>query len=188
MKHIRGIVSSRLGTLSFRTAGVLLPLAVALAASSCTPHGGSEPGAPPPPDDAHSTAPPPMHGAPSPGKPSAPVKVSAEIQDRRALVTVTVARDARDIEVSVRGLDGITIVTPVTPLRAASALAGEKIVVGVAFAGATPGGTLVVQVQGVFAGRPLGAVRTFSIGQPPAPKDPPRTDASGRPVVVLPAN
>lgn len=159
--------------------------------SACAPHGAAPPAedtAASPPPDVQQSAP---RGAPSPGKPGAPVKVAAEIhaKERRAAVTVDVGREARDLEVSVRGLDGVTILEPSAPVRAASAPAGEKITIDVSFSNTAPSGTLVVEVRGSFAGRTLGAVRTFSIGAPPAagPKEPPRTDASGRPVVVLPA-
>jgi hypothetical protein len=118
------------------------------------------------------------------------VQVSADLQARRAVVTVTVEREARDIEVTVRGLDGVTVTAPNAPVRVPTAAAGEKIVIDTSFTAATPDGTLVVQVEGSFGGRQLGAVRTFSLGKPPAggEKAPPRTDASGRPIVVLPAN
>jgi hypothetical protein len=127
-----------------------------------------------------------------PGQTQRPVEVSADIHvaERRAVITLVVAREARDLEVRVRGIDGVTIVTPSAPVRAPTAPAGEKITLDVSFSSTNPDGTLVVEVEGTFAGRPLGAVRTFSLGKPPAagPKDPPRTDASGRPIVVLPGN
>jgi hypothetical protein len=163
--------------------------------SACASQGTSPP---PPPEPTADDAP--THGAtsgnrsraPSPGKPSAPVEVSADIHvaERRAVITLVVAREARDLEVRVRGIDGVTIVTPSAPVRAPTAPAGEKITLDVSFSSTNPDGTLVVEVEGTFAGRPLGAVRTFSLGKPPAagPKDPPRTDASGRPIVVLPGN
>jgi hypothetical protein len=174
-----------------RQVRIAVLLAMAYAMSACAPHGASEPG-PTPPDDTQSAGSASPRGTPSPGKPTAPVVVSADIQDRRALVTVVVAREGRDLEVKVHGIDGITVVTPTAPLRAATARAGEKITLDVSFSSATPSpsGTLVVEVEGTFAGRKLGGVRSFSLGQPPAagPKDPPTTDASGRPVKLLPAD
>lgn len=195
MSHLPTSVPSRLRSTSrFALAGI----ALCAATLGCAPHGPSEPGAPAPPDSAQGAAgnpssqasDSPSRGTPSPGKPSAPVTVSTEIQDRRALVTIVAASEGRDIEATVRGLDGVTVVTPTAPARAASLAAGGKLVIDASFTATTPDGTLVVEVRGTFGGRELASVRTISLGRPPgaAPKDPPRTDTSGRPIVVVPGN
>ena len=47
--------------------------------------------------------------APTKGKPTAPVGVSAELSAKSARVTVKFERDAQDVEIAVSGVDGLVV-------------------------------------------------------------------------------
>ncbi len=132
----------------------LASAALALALAGCTPQ-----------SPAHAAAPVPR----GPGKPSAPVTVSAELSPGAARVTVRFDADAKNVAIEVYGAGGLTVTSAAAPVQRTSFARGETAAFDVAF---TPGpgqSDLAVAVTGIFhgAGR-RGAVASFAVGEPSA--------------------
>jgi hypothetical protein len=128
------------------------------------------------------------------GKPTAPVTIRADLDAAAGTARVTVQFDAAasDVEIAVRGLDGLVISSPAAPLTAAAVPAGEVRTLDVSF---TPGegrSLLAVAVTGRFGGARRAGVTTFAMGEPTASQKarPGKTltDAQGRRIKALPAD
>lgn len=133
-------------------AAVAALLALALAACA-----RSSPGAPP------------HEAPPGPGKPAAPVSVTADLSRGAARVTVRFDADAKAARIAVFGADGLAVTSAAEPLGTRAFSRGESAAFDVAF---TPGpgrSRLVVSVSGTFhgAGKRTRTV-SFEVGEPTA--------------------
>jgi hypothetical protein len=122
------------------------------------------------------------------GKPTAPVEVSAELWARSARLLVTFESDAKDVELTVSGVDGLVVEGEGRLVRQGAFARGETRTFDVAF---TPGpgrSMLVVSVRGSFNGAVRARVASFTVGTGPLPKSPGEviTTDDGEKVKVMP--
>lgn len=126
-----------------------------------------------------------------PGKPSAPVTVSARLASGRATVTVRFRSPASDVAIEVHGVDGLSVTSSPTPLAGGRFARGQSVTFDVDY---TPGpgrSHLAVAVAGRFGTAVQRAVSSFAVGQPTAeqlkPAAPPVTDSAGQRIKIMPA-
>lgn len=103
---------------------------------------------------------------PAEGKPMAPVAVDAELGAGSGRITVRFETAASEVNVSVNGIEGLSVTSTTMPLAEASAKQGESRSFDVTF---TPGpgrSMLVVNVTGTFGGARSTRVVTFDVGTP----------------------
>ena len=105
--------------------------------------------------------------APVHGKARAPVSIDAQLSTGSARVTVRFDAEAKDVQVEVRGTDGLAVASAAAPVEKASFAPGEAVTFDVAF---TPGpgrSHLSVAVSGKFRGAgKRAAVAAFPVGEP----------------------
>lgn len=140
-----------------------------------------------------SAAPAPTKPAAAPavaGKPSAPVTVDAQLEEKAGRVTVRFDAPASDVRVSVHGVDGMLVTSAPTPVEGGSFEQGASTAFDVAF---TPGegrSHLVVSVAGSFQGSPRMRIASFSVGKPTAQQRDSgarkMTDSNGERVKLMP--
>ncbi len=124
-------------------------------------------------------------------KPQPPVRVEAEVSLAGAVVRLQFAVAAQQVEVQVRGVDGLALLQPTRRLARRDVAAGGCAQLTVGFEQEVPQGTLVVSVEGRFANERQRLVRTFSVGAPlPAPTTQKKMlrGHRGRPLHLLPAS
>jgi hypothetical protein len=126
---------------------------------------------------------------PARGKPSAPVRVTAEVGAQSAHVTVTFESDARDVNVRVHGVDGLAVDGELAPVKGRTFARGESASFSVLFAPPSGRATLVVSVSGTFGSAKRARVAAFSVGEGPVPETPGEvmTTDDGDTVKVMPA-
>jgi hypothetical protein len=127
--------------------------------------------------------------APTKGKPSAPVEVSAELSPKSARLTVKFESDAQDVDIVASGVDGLVVEGQGVLVKKGAFARGEAKSFEVAF---TPGpgrSTLAVSVSGSFNGASRARVASFGVGTGPLPESPGEvmTTDDGERVKVLPA-
>ncbi len=127
--------------------------------------------------------------APTKGKPSAPVAVTATLEKNTAHVVVTFEGDAQNVELAVSGVDGLVVQGEALRLTKGAFKQGEAHAFDVAF---TPGpgrSQLVVSVSGSFHGASRARVAAFAVGEGPLPETPGTvtTTSDGERVKVMPA-
>lgn len=130
--------------------------------------------------------------APGPGKPQAPVAISATLQSGRATVTVGFQAPASDVSVEVHGVDGLVVTSAAVPLSGGRFARGQAVTLDVTFTDGPGPGQLAVSVTGQFRGARRNAVATF-VTRPPAvderkPARPATTDSTGRRIKVMPSD
>jgi hypothetical protein len=126
------------------------------------------------------------------GKPGAPVEVEAALQPGAARIAIAFGADASEVAVRLSGLDGLQVTSPAAPVERASYRRGERAAVEATF---TPGpgeSSLVVTVEGTFAGSRRTLVRSFAVGTPSRAQEEKaragvETDQQGERLHVLPA-
>ncbi len=126
------------------------------------------------------------------GKPSAPVKVDAQLSAASAKVTVVVRSAARDVDVHVHGVDGLSVTSAETPISSGRFAKGQTATFDVAF---TPGpgrSNLVIAVNGTFGAAKRSSDVSFAVGTPTAEQMKSRatvtTDSGGERIKTLPAD
>ncbi len=126
------------------------------------------------------------------GKPSAPVHVDARLADGSATVTIVFRSAARDVDVHVHGVDGLSVTSAETPISRDRFAKGQSASFDVAF---TPGpgrSNLVVAVNGTFGAAKRSSVVSFAVGTPTAEQLKSRgavtTDSRGERIKTLPAD
>jgi hypothetical protein len=136
----------------------------------------------------------PTHKRAAEGKPTAPVTVRADVDADAGTARVTVQFEsaATDVEIEVRGVDGLEVSSPAAPLTAPQVARREVRTLDVAFAPGPGRSLLVVGVTGRFGGARRAAMTTFSIGEP-APLQKGASgktlvDPQGRRIRALPAD
>jgi hypothetical protein len=137
------------------------------------------------------TNPGPTDGSAEAGKPSAPVKVDAELAEGQARVTLRFDAPASDVRVNVSGVDGLEVKSAATPVEGASFVEAGSTAFDVAF---TPGqgrSHLVVAVSGTFRGSHQTKVASFSVGEPSAEQQQrtgnTQTNSDGQRIKVMPS-
>jgi hypothetical protein len=124
-------------------------------------------------------------------KPQAPVTITAAPVAGGATVTVRFDGAASDVNVEVRGLDGLAVASAGAPLSGRGFARGEAATLEVVFAQGADAGQLAVAVTGTFGGGRQFTTATFPVGRGPVErleKAPPVTDAAGRRVKVMPSS
>jgi hypothetical protein len=126
-----------------------------------------------------------------PGKPQAPVSVTARLAAGRATVTLRFHSAARDVAVEVHGTDGLTVTGDPNPLSGGRFAAGQSVTLDVAFAEGPGRSHLAVSVSGTFGSAARSTVASFAVGQPTAEQQKAAgevtTDSTGKRIKVLPA-
>lgn len=105
---------------------------------------------------------------PENGKAMAPVTAEVVLKPSSAQVTVRFEADGQNVDVGLRGLDGLQV-KDFAPLALPQVKRGETRVLDVGF---TPGpgrSTLVLNVAGTFNGAQQARVMTFAVGNPVPP-------------------
>jgi len=102
---------------------------------------------------------------PRPGKPRAPVTITAQFGTGTAVVNLQFDAEAEKTVVSIWGLDGLTV-TQATPLPRTSYRKGDTLALAVTFVAGSEAPTLAVSVGGLFHGLRQKSVQTFGPGQP----------------------
>ncbi len=100
--------------------------------------------------------------SPHVGKPAAPIRIEADISSSSATVTVVFAADGRDINVNVRGVEGLTLQSAAA-LSRTSVQAGESLALPLTYS-ENASGMLSVVVTGTFASGPMSRVSAFPVG------------------------
>lgn len=103
--------------------------------------------------------------APTRGKPSAPVGVTAQLGERSARVSVAFQGDAKDVAVSVHGVDGLVVEGNLAPVRGGVFARGEATTFEVALQRPVGRSSLVVSVKGDFGGGTRARVVAFTLGE-----------------------
>lgn len=126
---------------------------------------------------------------PTKGKPTAPVAVSAELSEKSARVTVKFEADAKEVDVSVSGVDGLVVEGELAPAKAKEFARGDSMTFDVAMTRPAGRAQLVVTVSGSFGGGKRARVASFTVGDGPLPASPGEvmTTDDGDTVKVLPA-
>jgi hypothetical protein len=126
---------------------------------------------------------------PTKGKPTAPVAVTAQLSDASAKVTVTFKADAKDVEVAVRGVDGLVVSGEATRVSGGAFASGESTTFEVAFQRPAGPAALAVSVSGTFNGAKRARVASIAVGEGPGAPTPGEvmTTDDGDTVKVLPA-
>ena len=126
------------------------------------------------------------------GKPSAPVKVDARLSAGSATVTIVFLSAARDVDVHVHGVDGLSVTSAETPISSNRFAKGQSATFDVAF---TPGpgrSNLVIAVNGTFGAAKRSSVVSFAVGTPTAEQTKSKgtvtTDSRGERIKTLPAD
>ena len=125
-----------------------------------------------------------------PGKPGAPVDVSATLNGNAARVRITLTQQATNVSVHFHGTDGLTIRGNATPVEGRSCVAGEALPLDVDFVPGSGYCLLVVSVTGTFQGQPATRVISFAVGARPArlkSVGPVQANGRGESVQELPA-
>lgn len=99
-------------------------------------------------------------------KVSAPVTVNAELDGERARVTLRFDAPASDVQVSVSGVDGLTVRSAASPVQGGSFARAEEKSFDVDFTPGAGRSHLVVAVTGTFQGAHLSKVSSFAMGKP----------------------
>ena len=110
--------------------------------------------------------------APTRGKPTAPVDVSALLTSKSAQLTVKFQADAKDVKVVVSGVDGLVVEGPEVLLEAGAFTRGDSRTFEVAFTAGAGRSQLVLSVSGLFNGAPRARVASFGVGSGPLPESP----------------
>lgn len=127
--------------------------------------------------------------APMRGKPTAPVKVTAELASGSAQVVVAFDADAKDVRITAGGVDGLVVAGEPVVLSEGTFERGATHRFQVNF---TPGpgrSALTVAVSGSFNGAARARVASFTLGEGGTPASPGQvmTSDDGETVKVLPA-
>jgi len=140
-----------------------------------------------------SAAPAPTKPAAAPvvsGKATAPVTVNAELAETAGRVTLRFDSPASDVQVTVHGVDGLTVTSAPTPVQGGSFEQGATTAFDVAFTPGAGRSHLVVSVAGSFQGSPRTRVASFSVGKPTAEQRAngaqKMTDSNGERVKLMP--
>lgn len=121
------------------------------------------------------------HQAPAPSAPataaregdtqkvSAPVEVTAELGRASAKLQVRFDAPGSEVQVDVKGVDGLVVAGPASPVVEATVKQGETRALDVAFSAPGQGRShLVVSVSGRFHGAKVIRVVSFAVGEPTA--------------------
>lgn len=103
--------------------------------------------------------------APTKGKPSAPVAVTAQLGERSARVSVAFQADAKDVAVSVHGVDGLVVEGNLAPVQGGAFARGEASTFEVALQRPVGRSSLVVSVKGDFGAGTRARVVAFTLGE-----------------------
>ena len=120
----------------------------------------------------------------------APIVIDGVAADGRANVRITFLADAADVNVTLWGTGGLTLLTPPVPISGAAFARGETVELDPQFQGGSPRSNLAVQVQARIRGRSVVAIVPIPVGSQAAPAKKPanvRLDGAGQRVHVLPA-
>jgi hypothetical protein len=131
------------------------------------------------------------HEAEIPGKNKAPVVLDVQMNNGVAHVTLRFETAARDVNVDVKGVDGMQVTSAPSLVAYGQFSAGQTATFDVAY---TPGpgrSNLAVSVIGTFNGVRLGTTTMYGVGTPTeeqkrTPGDV-TTDSSGQRIKVLPS-
>lgn len=161
---------------------VLTGLVALTAPLACSSSAKSNPG---PADTAQA-------GTAQAGKSSAPVEVAAQLAEGQARVTLRFDAPAKDVQVSVSGVDGLEVKSAATPVQGGTFVEAGSTAFDVAF---TPGrgrSHLVVSVSGMFRGSHQTKVASFAVGEPSAEQQKASgsetmTNSDGQRIKVMPS-
>jgi hypothetical protein len=105
-----------------------------------------------------------------PVKPGAPTTLEAQVTGGTAKLTLRFAGAGEQVDVSVRGLDGVEVSSGGSWLTGAKVEPGQVLEQTVGFA-ASARGQLVISVEGVFSAARRARVHTVAVGEGPVKKD-----------------
>ena len=98
------------------------------------------------------------------GKMQAPVEISASLKGGVAKVNITFLRDASEVEISYRGLDGMELIyIPSTSSTLYDK--GETVQTEINYYAPAGRSYLSIQVSGNFGGKKINKVQAFSVGK-----------------------
>jgi len=119
------------------------------------------------------------------GKPSAPIKVTAQLRPAAADLDVVFASDATGVTIKVWGVDGLRVKSA-APVSVGSVKSGQTIKVAVQYDAPATESNLAVSVIGTFGGREQVKVQSFTLstGAAKAPTGEIKVDNEGRRVKV----
>ena len=124
------------------------------------------------------------------GKPTAPVTVDAQLEEKSGRISVRFDAPASDVQVSVHGVDGLVVTSAPTPVQGGSFEQGAVTTFDVTFTPGAGRSHLVVSVAGTFQGAPRMRVVSFAIGKPTAEQRASSaqrtTDSNGERVKLIP--
>ncbi len=124
-------------------------------------------------------------------KVAAPVTITAESGAQKAALSLRFELDATEVMIEVWGVDGLEIQSSKTPVVNRSFQKGESLALDIAYIRPAHESNLALKVSGLFAGRKLARVSSFTIEgtaeEHPAELEP-MTDASGRAIKVMKAH
>jgi hypothetical protein len=97
---------------------------------------------------------------------SAPVSFSAVLGNGSAHVVIRFSGEGSDVQVTLRGEDGLSVQGDPVPVRGRAVSRGEKITLDVSFAPGPARSSLVVEVAGKFKGEQRTSAQSFFTGMP----------------------
>lgn len=100
------------------------------------------------------------------GKNRAPVTLDVQMKDGVAHVTLSFQAAAQDVNVAVKGVDGMVVTGPLTLVESGRFSAGQTATFDVAYVPGPGRSNLSIAVIGTFNGSRLGTTAMYGVGTP----------------------
>lgn len=127
-----------------------------------------------------------------PGKNKAPVALDVQMDNGVARVTLRFETAARDVNVDVKGIDGMQVTSTPSLVQSGQFSAGQTATFDVTYVPGPGRSNLAVSVMGTFNGSRLGTTTMYGVGTPTEEQKRTAgevtTDSSGQRIKVLPSD
>lgn len=126
-------------------------------------------------------------------KPSAPVEIVGTVQAQQATLKIAFESAARQVNVRVYGVDGLTVIGTESPVVGETFAAGQVMTLLVSYTPGSDTSNLAVQVDGEFDGKRRTKISSFTVQGDQAATAARSTaatisvDGRGRRIAILPA-